>query len=201
MSNQPTLSYQFSVMLIVTAGLFFSLQAHAQRRGPSGHFEKTFGAKNAVSASGDREIKGPNASSNFSASGPQGRGVQGEASSTAGFGHASGEATVTTSGGKAATASGSGSVSGNTASGNAVVNTSGGRGLTAEGSMTKTETGVSGSGTVNTQSGKSASASVEGNKEGGTLGVSTQQGDKAIGYGDQSTRPATRSRFRNPRPQ
>lgn len=183
--------FNFARLLVLASmiGLAFSLPVHAARHGPSGHAEKSFGPKGGGSAGGDRQIKGPKASSQFSVSGPQGRDVQGEASSTVGFGHATGEVNVTTSGGRSATASGIGSVSGNTATGSGTISTSEGRGLAAEGSMTKTESGVSGSGMVTTQDGKSVTGAVEGDKEGGTIEISTQQGDKEIGYGGQATHP------------
>lgn len=176
--------------LLFVAGLLCTSSSYALRKGPSGHVDQTVGPKGNVNVTGDRAVKGPNASSNFSATGARGHGVQGNASSTAAMGQATGQATVSTNNGQhSATATGSGSVSGNTATGQATVDTASGRGATMGGSVTKTETGVTGTGTATTNTGKSATATLEGDKSGGTVNVSTDKGEQSVGYGDESTRP------------
>lgn len=177
------------IIVLLIMGFVFSSSSYAVRRGPSGHVDKTSPRSN-VNLTGDRTIKGLNANSNFSVTGTHGHGVQGTASSTVGAGHATGQATVSSNNGQhSATAVGNASVSGNTATGQATVNTSSGRGATMNGSVTKTDTGITGTGTATTNNGKSAMATVEGDKSGGTVNVSTEKGDKSVGYGDQSTRP------------
>jgi hypothetical protein len=155
------------------------------RQGPQGHKEQSVGPNSGGKVSADRSIKGPNASSSFSAAGPRGKSVEGNATSTVGGGKAKGQATVTTSAGRSATAQGTGSVKAGTASGTGSVQTQSGYGVTATGSATKTDTGMSGTGSATTNSGKTATASVNGNQEGGTVSVDTAKGGKTVNYGNQ----------------
>lgn len=161
------------------------LPSHAVRNGPQGHAEKSVGPNQGGKVSADRTIKGPNASSSFSAAGPRGKSMTGSATSTVAGGKASGQATVSTSGGRSATAQGTGSIKGNTATGSGSVQTGKGYGATGTGSVTKTDSGVNASGTATTNSGKTVSGSVNGNKDGGTVTVEGTKGEKSVTYGNQ----------------
>lgn len=168
-----------TALSLILAGISFNAAA---RGGPVGHAERSFGPNGGGFAQGTRSVTGPAASSSFSTNGPKGNGVSGNASSVVTPNSASGQAHVETTGGRSVDAQGSGKKSGDTYSGQGTVQTSGGYGATGKGEVTKTDTGVSGSGTVTTNSGKTASGSVDGNRDTGTVSVTTANGTKSKSY-------------------
>jgi hypothetical protein len=92
-------------------------------------------------------------------------------------------------------AEGQGSVSSCGASGSGSVATGTGKGVTDSGNVQKSENGVSANGTATTNSGKTASGSLDGNKESGTVTATTEQGTKTAEYGDKE-KPTAKSRPR-----
>lgn len=175
MTMKNKIGFALLSLLLVTA-------AHAERRGPTGHASKNVGGTH---IEGSRSISGNKAESSVTATTKQGQSATGSASSTVGNGQASGTATVQTSGGKGATAQGDGHVTKTGATGSGSITTNSGKSVTATGTVDKTDTGVSASGTATTGTGKTASGTVVGNKEGGTVTVTTEQGAKSVGYGSQ----------------
>jgi|GEM_PF-2907604 len=189
-------------------------EAHAVRKGPVGTKSGTYGPEGQIQAQGTRSVKGPQAESNYSVQGRK-RGVTGNASSTVGGGKATGTATFTTNKGRSATAQGQGSVSAGKANGSGSITTkkgmgvnasgsgektatgvsgsgtiqtnSGRRGATGSGSAQKTDTGISGSGTVETNKGKTASGTIDGNKQSGTVSVTTDRGTRSHDYSTGSS--------------
>jgi hypothetical protein len=117
-------------VLSIAFVFMLSSMVYAQRKGPTGSANRSFGPQGGVQAEGSRSVKGPKAESSFSAEGPQGHSVSGTATSAVAGGKAKGEATVQTSGGKSLTAEGQGSVSAGGASGSGSVNTGTGKGAT-----------------------------------------------------------------------
>lgn len=168
-------------LLLVTA-------AQAERRGPTGQASKDIGPAGGVHAEGSRSITGNKAQSSFSMTGKEGKNVSGSAQSTVGGGRASGSATVQTSEGRAATAQGQGHLTATGATGSGSISTNSGKSVNATGNVDKTSNGISASGTATTGSGKNASGTIEGNKQGGTATVTTDNGTKSVGYGNQGKR-------------
>jgi hypothetical protein len=170
-------------LLIASLLILATANAHAiGRNGPTGSFQKPIGPQGMGSIGGTRTLSGPNANSSFTANGPRGHGVSGEASSTVFGGKATGEATLNTTGGKSATLQGSGQLNGNTASGQGSIQTGAGRGATGEGSISKTDTGINASGSATSNSGKTVSGSLEGNQQSGTVSITTDKGTKTHDY-------------------
>ena len=196
----PMKEIKILLFMAILALALFPAAADAGRRGPVGTKSTTLGPHDGVQAEGGRTVKGSKAQSNFMLKGRGGRSVTGSASSTVSGGKGKGTATVSTSKGRSATMEGQGSVSAGKASGSGSVTTDKGRGVSGSGSVKKTETGISGTGTATTNSGKSASGTIDGNKESGTMSVTTDRGTKSKEYETGDARTAQkRSRLRGRR--
>jgi len=185
LDEEKAMKYRIGIALMA---IMLASVAHAERKGPTGHAGKGLGPNSGGQVAADRSISGNNAESSFSAGGKRGKSVTGSASSTVGAGKASGTASVQTSGGRGASAEGSGRLTPSGATGSGSVTTNSGKTVNATGSASKNDSGVSASGTATTGSGKAASASLEGDKEGGTVTVTTDQGTRSTGYGSQGKR-------------